>query len=295
MSNDLIFQEIEVFQLSPKIRKSWNDYVIWKVIYSYPKPLRVKFEDLREGIDIYINEGYSKALFAKCHLNEVFWKSFSYLLSKNQNLELSFRKSGGLQGDIGLEWCQHKIQSYYRKYHKRPHFLKNSIFPAMRYVCLKGNFSKYGINIWSDLLCSSLPDVQIRPIKGIAGLERIREIFKNYYQKKGTVPSPALLGFTIISKAFRKGYWKEYDISLWGDLISDLFQPTEGYEGLQQAKRELQLYYEENKQTPAPNYFAHTNLGIKKEYWVDFGIHKWYDILRYAYGSSYRTTHAPFS
>ena len=131
MTGEYDIQEILTFQLTPDTQKNWGDHDIWNVIYSYPDSLMKKFEKIREGLNIYIKEGYSQDLYLKYLLNHKFWKAFYYQLSKNQTLEKSFRRGGGLQGEIGFEWCAYKIQSYYLRYEMIPIRRNKSIFQAM--------------------------------------------------------------------------------------------------------------------------------------------------------------------
>ena len=121
----------------------------WKVIYSYPDSLLVKFENLKEGLNVYVNEGFSKALLEKCHFNHRFWKSFHYQISKNQTLEVSFRKAKGIRGDIGLEWCKHKI--LLRKYF-RSSGRKNWLFLPVSYTLYQKLYFEPTVEISSKFL-----------------------------------------------------------------------------------------------------------------------------------------------
>ena len=290
MNNIIDLSEVAVFHTTPITQKKWSDHKLWNIIYTYPDSLRKKFEALREGIHIYIEEGYSNTLFAKCRLNHKFWKAFYYQLSKHQILEISYRKAKGLQGDIGLEWCIHKIKSYYLKHQIPPFQKNNSNFQAMRYVCGKGNFSKFNIHSWNDLLQRALPDVKIRTIKGKKGLDRIKKYFQTYYQDHGHIPHKHETGHQMIVTALKRGLWEEYGIHTWDDLLYNVFKEAcykkcrRGRSGLIEVVEELRTFWKENNRLPTSPERLDIVKAIKNDFWVEFNIHTWNHLLKYSLG-----------
>ncbi len=262
----------------------------WKVIYSYPDSLLLKFESLKEGLNIYANEGFSKALFEKCHFNHRFWKSLYYQISKNQTLEVSFRKAKGIRGDIGLEWCKHKIKSYYVKYKTIPSYSRVLLFKAMKYACLKGVFSEYSILNWDDLLKSALPDVEIRSLKGLEGLKRAEKFLVDYYSKEGNIPTLSHTSFNLIASAIKKKYWIDYNIEYWKDLLFYIFGKSmipgysRGSMGFNKAREELSSFFEKNGCIPWYDDFACMQGVIRRGYWHKFDIKSWSDMLKCAFG-----------
>jgi hypothetical protein len=290
MNFTIDLSEVAVFHTTPTTQKKWSDHHLWNIIYTYPDALIKKFEALREGIHMYIEEGFSNTLFVKCRLNHKFWKAFYYQLSKHQTFEKSFRNAKGLQGDIGLKWSIHKIKSYYLKHQIPPFQKSNSNFQAMHYVCIKGNFSKFNIHSWNDLLQRALPGVEIRTTKGKEGLDRTKNYFQTYYQDHGHFPHKHETGHQMIVTALKRGLWKEYGISTWDDLLYDVFGKG-GYKkwrrersGLIEVVEELRTFQRQNNRLPISTERLDIVTAIKNDFWIKFNIHTWNHLLKYSFG-----------
>jgi hypothetical protein len=260
----------------------------WKVIYSYPDSLRKKFEGLKEGLYIYIDEGPSTALFEKYHFNQRFWKSFYYQISKSQSLELSFRKAKGLQSYIGFEWCKYKIKSFYQKYRKIPPYSRIPLFHAIKYACSKGFFTEYFVSNWKELWNEALPGIKIRSLKELEGLERVKNILIGYYSTEGRIPPHT--SFRLINHAIKRKIWVDHNIESWTDLLFYTFGKrmipgySNGLMGLNKAQEDLILFFEKNGFLPRYNDFTSIYGYICRGDWLKFDIYTWNDMMKRIFG-----------
>lgn len=266
------------------------DPKIWKAIDSYPGSLKAKFEGIKEGLQNYINDGYSISLYEKYHFDRRFWKSFYKQVSNNQSLELSFRKARGFQSDIGFEWCKYKIKLYYHKTRKFPKYSRIPLFNAMKYACIKGVFIQYSISNWDDLLKAALPDVEIRSLKGLEGLKRAQNFLVDYYSREGRLPTLTHTSFNLIASAIKKKYWSDFNIESWKDLLFYVFGKntvpgySKGTMGFNKALEEIKTYFEKNGRIPRTGDFTCMQGVIRRGYWEKFKIRSWNDILKHVFG-----------
>jgi len=124
---------------------------------------------------------------------------------------------------------------------------------------------------------------------GQEGLERAKKELKKYFNAHQKLPTVSM--FSSILRVIRKGYWKEYNIRSWNDLLRDTFEKVNVIHrtwmrnvGLNQAKKTFIEYKIKHKKYPKVN--SNRNRDIKRvlngNFWPEFGIFTWKDLIHYA-------------
>lgn len=123
------------------------------------------------------------------------------------------------------------------------------------------------------------------------GLEIAKGQFRLFKSRNHRLPTGNDKGMNSILYACSQGYWKEYGIETWNDLLKSTFgeinfeyKKYTGYEGLKQAEKELLEYYEKNSKKPTSKYFAGICNAINRGEWIEFGIKTWNDLLKSIFG-----------
>lgn len=93
--------------------KYWQNDDICRDFYSYPLFIQRGFEELKETMQLYMTNGYSPQIHFQSRFDEPFLEKFCTVMSKTQNIELSFSQAGGIKYVFGFEWGKIKILEYY--------------------------------------------------------------------------------------------------------------------------------------------------------------------------------------
>jgi hypothetical protein len=91
-----------------------------------------------------------------------------------------------------------------------------------------------GIERWNDMLKEVFGEVNKKNKiwTGEEGLKKAKKKIKKYQKVKGRVPSQLSKGMAGIAKAVHRGYWVDFGINMWNDLIIDCgLQPNERFYG----------------------------------------------------------------
>jgi len=144
---------------------------------------------------------------------------------------------------------------------------------------------KYGINNWDDLVLkacgiekSKKKWKKRKKWKGIEGLNRAKNEFKQYYNIHSKLPIQSM--FPSVRNAATKGYWKEYNIHSWNDLLRDTLGKVNvermiwnGQEDLERTKKELEKYFIIHRKLPTLRVLSREHKIIRNGYLKEFNIH----------------------
>ena len=198
-------------------------------------------------------------------------------------------KKGTWVGKQGLENAINKLEFFYEE---------NSRIPTQQDVpagiidhAMKGSWKEFGIESWNDLLkyCGFEVHIEHGKWRGEEGLIRAKNLILEYFRKHNKNPTTETKGFKSLSKCANTGYWEEFEIGNWVDLIRFCgLEPTKypslwrDEEGLKKAKREILDFYEEHDKIPRKqNVSGGIINACLNEYWKEFGIESWNDLLKH--------------
>lgn len=90
------------------------------------------------------------------------------------------------------------------------------------------------------------------------------------------------------------GYWKEFGINKWNDLLNLVFSKInqkisvlkyyKGIKGLNLAKQELIEFSKKNNRIPRNYEFLYFKRAFQKRFWSKYGINSWNDLLKEVFG-----------
>lgn len=192
-------------------------------------------------------------------------------------------------GSSGLDRALSWIKEYVNEHGKLPsgnsaHY--HSIHPLIS----KKIWKKYGINSWNDLTikaCGIVKSKKKRKWVRKKGLERAKKELKEYFNEYRKLPTASM--FPNLSSVFKRGNWKEFNVSSWNDLLKDTFGRVNvihgtwmGRVGLNRAKKSLIKYKKEHKKYPKENnrHFRGIKRALIGKYWIEFGIFTWDNLIQ---------------
>jgi translation elongation factor EF-1beta len=195
-------------------------------------------------------------------------------------------------GKKGLERAIKEIKDYKKKMKKNPSVPEmDSIYRAIK----KGNWKKYGINCWNDILYNAIGEVNVerKDYKGKKGLEKAIKELKTFKDKTGQFPTTKNQGMWNIAYAVRQGEWKQFGISNWYDLLKIVFKDIKierdkykGKEGLDNAVQALRDFEKSSGRKPTSKDVGMRNIqnAIWRGVWKELGVNYWNDLFKVAFG-----------
>jgi hypothetical protein len=195
-------------------------------------------------------------------------------------------------GKKGLERAIKEIKDYKKKMKKNPSVPEmDSIYRAIK----KGNWKKYGINCWNDILYIAIGEVNVerKDYKGKKGLEKAIKELKTFKDKTGQFPTTKNQGMWNIAYAVRQGEWKQFGISNWYDLLKIVFKDIKierdkykGKEGLDNAVQALRDFEKSSGRKPTSKDVGMRNIqnAIWRGVWKELGVNYWNDLFKVAFG-----------
>jgi len=220
------------------------------------------------------------------------WKCFG-ITTWNEMLNYVFKKINVERnmhvGITGLDRASRKIRDFYKKNRRKPRARE---LPSIATSISNGNWQKFGISCWNDLLFCIFSDVNQEKGKylGEEGLINAQIKLKKFQDQKGRIPTAK--DMCAIFHAVQRGYWKEHGILLWNDLLQSTFNEVnqmknqyKGKEGLRRAIVMLNAFEKKNHRRPRAKDKGMPTIinSIYRGYWSAFGIKKWNDLLRIAF------------
>ena len=244
------------------------------------------FEELKDTIQQFITNGYSREIQSHSQFSENFLHEICDFFSKTKCLETSFARAGGIIYKFGFEWAKLKILQYYQRYLKNP-LTESGMFYFFKRDCKKGVLQQYGISCWWDLLEISLKDHTYynrdrQSFKGVSGLERAKKYLKTQYTITGKIPSCYDTGCKLLANAVRRKYWAEFRITTWADLIIQTFGLIKGHMnlwkgggGLNRAISWIKEYVHEHGELPSgknSDHYDSIRSVVNSKCWIKSGI-----------------------
>lgn len=217
---------------------SWNDLLLFALgevnqeygIYDGTQGLNrviqelLKFYENNKRIPTARDDGMSQFTSA---ITRGVWKAFG-ISTWNDLLEYVFKdinkESSLYTGQEGLVRAKKAVKDYYTQHKRMPQATDpemQSIYSAFK----RKYWSMYGINTWNDLLWSIFGKVNktSKIWTGKAGYERAKEKLRNFFIDYGRKPTRREMGFGGLVKAIQRGYWKDFGINSWNNLLLDVF------------------------------------------------------------------------
>ena len=165
------------------------------------------------------------------------------------------------------------------------------MFPSIGQVTKKGYWKEYNIHSWNDLLRETFGKVNEvqRAWMGQEGLEITKKELEKYFIVHRKLPISRL--FLRDYKMIRKGYWKEYNIHSWNDLLRETFGKVNkehetwmGRGGLERAKKVIKYKIKHGKYSKANQHnIARIKRALIRKYWAEFGIFTWDDLIQHVF------------
>jgi len=166
-------------------------------------------------------------------------------------------------------------------------------------ACTSGYYRDYGINCWNDLLLDMFGRVNKRHgvWVGLDGLNRAKKVLIKFYKENGRLPTSMDEGKAGIKLAITLGYYRDYGINCWNDLLLDVFGRVNlryriwvGRDGLNRAKEHIIQFYTENERIPKLNDKGMGGIvqACHEGRWKEFGINHWSDLLKDVFKEEYR-------
>lgn len=168
-----------------------------------------------QGMSVFTNV-ISRGIWKKFGINT--WNDLVSSVFKVEN-----KKQGIWIGEEGLNCAINTLKDYYMKTNTLPK--ANSTFGGIQKGCSRGYWKYFGIFTWNDLISHVFKNVNKRQRvwTGQGGLENAKDKLIKFKIIEGRKPVKRDAGMSGIEKACRRGYWKNYGISSWKELIDLVF------------------------------------------------------------------------
>ncbi|MHA1150869.1 MAG: hypothetical protein ACTSR8_21830 [Promethearchaeota archaeon] len=209
---------------------------------------------------------------------------------------------GKYQGNEGFQIAIKLLKDTQKKLDRLPK-IKDEGMSKISDAIRGGNWTEFGIKTWNDLLMKVFGDTNTKSKKylGNDGLNLAISELQEFKNKNKRMPvlkdkstNSIIRGIVL---AINKGFWLEWDVKTWNDLILIAFEDSNrkspkynGLEGLNIAIAELKDFYENNNRMPVCSDKMNDQSinriinSIRKKLWVDFGVITWNQLLLKAFG-----------
>jgi hypothetical protein len=197
-------------------------------------------------------------------------------------------------GKEGLKKARKELAKFHKLEKRLPTASDKAMVPFANLIA-RGVWSEYGVNTWNDLLKTTFGKIN-KPnqlYKGKIGLERAKSELSQYFKTHGTKPTSEEKFVASILVAIKRGYWSQFSITSWNDLLHLVFGSVNirkgiwtGENGLERAKEKLENYYKEKNKLPTRRTkgLGGITKAIQRGYWEDFGVNYWNDLLLLVFG-----------
>ncbi|MFX1283292.1 MAG: hypothetical protein ACFFB5_06535 [Promethearchaeota archaeon] len=241
------------------------------------------------------NDKELQSLIESCYHN--YWTNYG-ITSWNDLLLSVFgelnKERNPYVGLKGLKLANKRIIAFFKEKGYKP-TIRDEGMKSIQKACLQGNWREFGISSWNDLLMDIFGEVnqEINLFKGLENLKRVKGELLDFCKKYRRKPNYRDKGMETIAKACFKGYWQDFGINSWNDLLFDIFGDVNrknniyiGKKGFDHAKEKLLKFAEIYKRKPKKR-----DLGMRSiqgachlGHWRNFGIYSWNDLLLNVFG-----------
>ena len=195
-------------------------------------------------------------------------------------------------GKKGLERAIKEIRVYKKETGKNPSLPE---MDAIYRVIKKGEWGKYGIVCWNDILQAAIGEVNVerKNYKGKIGFEKAIQELIAYKKRTGKIPTTKNEGMWRINYTIRQGEWKSFGVTNWYDLLKIAFEDLrieknkyKGKIGLDNAIQTLREFEKNSGRKPLSkdNEMKNIRNAISRGVWKEFDINFWNDLFRVAFG-----------
>ena len=197
-------------------------------------------------------------------------------------------------GQNGLHRAKAFLQNQYQINGKLPLSSDNGcklIAKAIR----RNIWEDFGIVTWGDLIYEIFGLIKgtMYLWKGGGGFDRAISWIKAYFTENGNLPSGTnSVHYNSIKDLVNSKFWIKYGINTMDDLTLKACGMVSkkknkhwtGIEGLERAKNELKKYFHNHQKLPISSKFHSILHVILKEYWKEFNIGSWNELLMATFG-----------
>ena len=172
----------------------------------------------------FMKEGYSKKVCEKYKRNFSFMRKISLGIAEHENILEALFYANGWKGLIGLELSKIKLKEFQDK-NKRLSTQREFEVISNKIIHKRKYWTKFGINIWNDLLKTAFGTINKERNKyiGKERLERAKKELLQFEKKNGKIPTSKNKGMNTIYTTARLGKWIDFGIKSWRDLINYAF------------------------------------------------------------------------
>ncbi len=225
------------------------------------------------------------------------WVSFG-VEKWNDLLRKTFREvnieMGIYTGERGLNLAMAEMQEFKAKYGRLPR-TADKMFSGIIEAISRQEWVSFGIRKWNDLLRETFGEVnnEMGIYAGERGLKRAITELHELKAKRGRLPRRKDEALGGIADAAERGEWASFGIKKWNDLLRKAFGEVNnemgihtGERGLERAVVELRKFKKKHGRLPTvcDKEISSIAGAVIKGKWVSFGIKKWNDLLRKAFG-----------
>ncbi len=222
------------------------------------------------------------------------WKEFG-IHSWNDLLIQTFGSTNRTSKYFGLDGynrAKDELKAFFKENNRKP-FSRE--FKRIVHCCISGFWEKWNISAWNDLLREVFGKVnsEFNIYRGKKGLDRVKDNLLKFHRENGRIPYSKEI--SSIASFCSSGYYREYGVNCWNDLLIYVFGRVNlrrgiwvGLDGLDRAKKELTKFYEEHGKKPIQLDKGMGGIGTTcyKGKWKEFGINSWNDLLFQTFGSN---------
>jgi hypothetical protein len=211
--------------------------------------------------------------------NDLLWDTFK---------QINHRKNV-YKGEAGLDLTMREFQEFYTEHQRMPK-LNDPGMVSIKVAINRGEWIALGIKEWNDLLLRTFGQVHRNKYRGMKGLQQAIQELREFHNEHQRIPKPTDHGMVGIIGVINRRGWAKYTISSWRELLlrafGNSYKPYHGKEGLIQAMRELQLFYQRKKRKPKYNdpVIREIYLAVRRGQWDSFGITSWTSLLKKTFG-----------
>ncbi|MHA1148415.1 MAG: hypothetical protein ACTSR8_09230 [Promethearchaeota archaeon] len=194
-------------------------------------------------------------------------------------------------GKEGLDRAKQILMDF-KKANKKLPIVNSKGMGGLVKAILRGEWKKYEIHSWNDLLYNTFGKINKERYKyiGKEGLDRAIQMLKEFKRINGIKPKSNSMGINEIYNNARNGTWKEFGIESWNDLLRLVFGEIHielnkyvGKNGLDRAIREIIEYKEKNGKNPTSKTYGFKGIydnAARRGKWKQFGINSWKDLIK---------------
>ncbi|OLS19707.1 MAG: hypothetical protein HeimC2_40130 [Candidatus Heimdallarchaeota archaeon LC_2] len=187
----------------------------------------------------------------------------------------------------GIEIAKYVTLKFNQENKRKPN-VRDIGMEKIRYGTKTNNWRDNGVKTWNDLLELVFGETNLSQgiYTGKNGLDNAINEFKEYYEINKKYPTSR--DMPSISTSCMNGYWKQFGIESWNDLLLKVFDDTNiekgiyhGLEGFKKSKVKLVEYYEKTGKIPSSTIKELSSIVsvIKRGIYSKYGIDKWNDML----------------